>query len=179
MPSTTDATAGCRSGNATAASGRVTPKRSHTSAIRFAFSPVAYTVRSLQIGVADEARARVVSDRIFPQLAAFFAFAGSFEITEDFGTREVVYGWDSLEVPKPDSCLVFENASGTKAADAIAERMLTFSFPLSQTPTPTATLAEQIGMTLAIVPRTHSDKPGLHLAVSGEGAVSIDRKSVV
>ena len=155
--------------------------RTLLNALLFAFSPVPYIIRSLQIGVADEARARFVSDRIFPQMAAFFALAGSFEVTEDFATREVIYGWDSLEVPKPDSCLVFENTSGTKAADAIAERMLTFSFPLSQAPTSTATLAEQIGMTLAIVPRTHSDKPGLHLAVSGEGAVSIpltDRWSV-
>lgn len=131
-------------------------------AIVFALSPIGYTYRALSDGVVDEARAKVISDRIFPQLAIFLAFAS---------TREILYGWDSLLLPDKASGFFSIRASTTPIADAIAERM--FTFPLSQQPTPTTSLAELLAVTLAIVPKTHAAKPGLMIGVGGSGKVKI------
>jgi hypothetical protein len=132
----------------------------------FALSPIGYTFRSLQIGVEDEQRARKVSDRIFPQIATFALLAKSFhEILEPVTTKEVIYGWDSLI--KPDN----DDGPNTRQADIISERMLSIAYPFSQEPTDTADLSEALGLTMAIVPKTHSNKPGLQIGINGTGEV--------
>jgi hypothetical protein len=135
----------------------------------FALSPLGYTYKALKSGIADEESARKISDRIFPPLAAVVASS----LIEQVSTKQIIYGWDSFEKAKKESCFDEESASSTPTADAISERTLSFAFPLSQDPTPTSEVGEQIGATLALVPKTHTPKPGLFIGLTGEGTVEI------
>ncbi len=143
----------------------------------FILSPIGYTFLALAQGIESEERARKVSDHIFPQIAAFALLAkslskmsDSLEVLEEFGTKEVIYGWDSLQKPiKPGEVISTNGNNGTKKADKISERMLSIAYPFSQEPTETVDLAESLGLTMAIVPKTHSNKPGLQIGLSGNG----------
>lgn len=147
----------------------------------FILSPIGYTFLALAQGIENEERARKVSDHIFPQIATFALLAKSLskmsdtlEVLEEFGTREVVYGWDSLIKPvMPGQDASTNGSNGTKKADKISERMLSIAYPFSQEPVETVDLAESIGVTMAIVPKTHSNKPGLQIGISGNGQIEL------
>lgn len=138
----------------------------------FALSPLGYTFQSLVQGVANEERARQVSDRVFPHMAAFALLAKSFhESLEPFTTSEVIYGWDSISTPA-DPELNGDGPPRTPEADKISERMLSIAYPFSQQATSgdvTGPVSELFGLTLAIVPKQHSNKPGLQIGFSGTG----------
>ena len=85
----------------------------------FLLSPIGYLYQSLWFGVQDEAAARRVSERTFSHLAAFLVLAKSIEAVEQFGTKEVILGWDGL---------IKAGLQKTPKADEIAERMLSFAF---------------------------------------------------
>lgn len=140
----------------------------------FALSPIGYTFLSLEKAIEDEERAKKVSDRVFPQIATFLLLAKSFsEKLEPVATTEVIYGWDRLDKPDRKSCFEGIGGSNTRRADDLSERMLSVAYPFSQGSAEPADLSETLGLTLAIVPQDHSNKPGLQIGINGAGEASL------
>jgi hypothetical protein len=134
----------------------------------FLLSPIGYTFQTLKQGIESEQRAKKVSDNVFPHIAAFLLLAGKLsDSLEPITTKEVIYGWDSLDAPVPWPPTA-DNPPRTTRADQISERMLSLAFPFSQA-TSTGGVSELFGATLAIFHRGHSDEPGLEIGLSGTG----------
>lgn len=140
--------------------------RSLARVIEFLLSPIGYLYQSLWFGVQDEAEARRVSERTFSHLAAFLVIAKSIEAVEQFGTKEVILGWDALIKADPEP-----GDQKTPKADEIAERMLSFAFVNRDKDKATGKETKTaVDVSLAVVPQSHGAS-GFFIGVGGGGQV--------